>query len=204
MLPLLLLFTTSCLLCCLLTPLAGSLAPPWGLVARPDARRKLHGRTVPVAGGLAVFLSGCIVLLLAFFFSKSLRQELESRSITLLGLLLSGGMICILGVLDDRSSLRGRHKLLGQMAAVGVVIFFGVRVERIELFDWPMHLGVLAIPFTMIWLLGAINALNLLDGMDGMLGCVGAIIALAMAGMALLSGNKAAACVAMTLAGALL
>jgi UDP-GlcNAc:undecaprenyl-phosphate/decaprenyl-phosphate GlcNAc-1-phosphate transferase len=55
-----------------------------------------------------------------------------------------------------------------------------------------------------LWLLGAINSLNLLDGMDGMLGCVASIITLAMAGMAVLGGHWAAACVAMVLAGSLL
>src|SRR6202030_4372170 len=103
--------------------------------------------------------------------------------------------------LDDFQCLRGRQKLLGQTAAVGVVMAFGVRVDHIELFGWSIELGVLAIPATLLYLLGAINSMNLLDGMDGMLGCVGFIITIAVAGMAVLGGHWAPACVAATLAG---
>ena len=67
-----------------------------------------------------------------------------------------------------------------------------------------MELGLLAVPFTALWLLGIINSLNLLDGMDGLLSCVGFIISLAMAAMAILGGQWAVACVAAALAGALL
>src|SRR5262249_58331800 len=88
--------------------------------------------------------------------------------------------------------------------AVGIVMAFGVRIESIELFGWHLGLGVWGTPVTLLWLLGAINSLNLIDGMDGMLGCVGFLIALAMAGMALLGGQLATACVAAALAGALL
>ncbi len=101
-------------------------------------------------------------------------------------------------------ALRGRHKLIGQILASGVVVLFGVRVARVEMFGFAVELGVLAVPCTILWLVGAINSLNLLDGMDGMLGCVGFIIALAMAGMAMLGDHGAAACVAAALAGALL
>src|SRR5258707_4008507 len=50
-------FGASFLLCILQTPIARSLAIKWELVDRPDQRRKMHPRTVPVAGGPSVPVS---------------------------------------------------------------------------------------------------------------------------------------------------
>jgi UDP-GlcNAc:undecaprenyl-phosphate/decaprenyl-phosphate GlcNAc-1-phosphate transferase len=70
----------------------------------------------------------------------------------------------------------------------------------------PIELGWFGIPFTMFFMLGAINSLNLIDGMDGLLGSVGVILSLALAAMALLLGAAHiwAVVVALALAGALI
>ena len=93
---------------------------------------------------------------------------------------------------------------MGQLLAVGVVIAFGLEVRNLRFFEWHIELGLLALPFTAFWLLGAINSLNLIDGMDGLLSCVGLIVCLTMAVMAILCDRWAAAYVAVPLAGALL
>jgi UDP-GlcNAc:undecaprenyl-phosphate GlcNAc-1-phosphate transferase len=204
MLLLLTLLAASFGLCSLLTPLAGLLARRCGLVDRPDARRKLHERPIPLAGGLAVLTSACLVLGAAFLARHPFQDLLAERPFALLGLFLSCLCLCVVGVFDDLRCLRGRHKLLGQILAVGIVMAFGVRVQHLVLFGWDLELGYWGWPLTLLWLLGAINSLNLLDGMDGMLGCVGAILTLALAGMAVLAGQWAAACVAVALAGSLL
>jgi UDP-GlcNAc:undecaprenyl-phosphate GlcNAc-1-phosphate transferase len=122
------------------------------------------------------------------------------------GLFLASAVIAIVGVIDDRRGLRGRHKLIGQLVAVVIVMSFGLQVRSIGLFGSHIDLGSLAPFFTAFWLLGAINSLNLIDGMDGLLGSVGIIVTLSMAIMAFLIGPSGwlAACVAAALAGALL
>jgi UDP-GlcNAc:undecaprenyl-phosphate GlcNAc-1-phosphate transferase len=186
------------------TPGARLLARRYGLVDHPDARRKLHAKPVPVAGGMAVFLAVCGSLVGIFLVPGPLDEVFAEHRHSLLGLLLAAAIICAVGVIDDYCTLRGRHKLLGQCLAIAFVMNSGLIVRSIHLCDWTLDLGILAVPFTAFWLLGAINALNLLDGMDGLLSSVGIIIALAMALMALISGQVAAACVALALAGALL
>src|ERR1700722_2059806 len=117
MLTLLGILTASFILSCVLTPLARTWAGRWGLVDRPDARRKMHARPIPVAGGIAVFVSACLVLGATLFFANPLQDELASRPSQLLGLFLAALLLCVLGVLDDFHCVRGRHKLLGQIAA---------------------------------------------------------------------------------------
>jgi UDP-GlcNAc:undecaprenyl-phosphate GlcNAc-1-phosphate transferase len=202
--PLGLLFGIALTASLLLIPLARALARRWGLVDRPDGRRKLHDQTIPVCGGLAVLAATVGVLGAAVALPGPLGAALAAKGPGLLGLLLGALVICAVGVADDFRCLRGRHKLLGQLVAVGVVLAFGVRIQTLRLFDWQLDLGLLAVPFTLFWLLGAINALNLLDGMDGLLGSVGGIVTLALGAMALMQGDAATAAVALALAGALL
>jgi UDP-GlcNAc:undecaprenyl-phosphate GlcNAc-1-phosphate transferase len=184
-------------------PLARRFARHVGLVDRPDGRRKLHHRAVPVAGGVAILVSALCVLAGAAYLSPA-AADLFGSAGELTGLLPGAVAICLVGVLDDRYGLRGRYKLLGQTFAVATVLAFGVRVEAIHLFAWRIELGWFAVPFTLFWLLGAINSLNLLDGMDGLLGTVGTIVSLAIAALAALHGHWAEAAVAATLAGALI
>lgn len=187
-----------------LTPVARHFARRFGLVDHPDGRRKIHARETPVAGGLALFVSATFAVGLGVGIANPLQSQLIAHSRTLLGLLGAGAIICVVGVIDDYGKLRGRHKLLGQIFAALIVIGSGMVVRNVRFFDWHVELGLLAIPFTLLWLLGAINSLNLIDGMDGLLSSVGLIILLGLSAMAVIGGQWAAACVAVALAGALL
>jgi UDP-GlcNAc:undecaprenyl-phosphate GlcNAc-1-phosphate transferase len=200
---LLVLFGSSLLLCLLVTPVARALALRLQLVDRPDDR-KTHVRTTPLGGGLAILVSGSCVLGMALLAPGPAREILEPQSRGLLGLLLAALVICAVGLVDDGMRLRAAAKFCGQLLAIAVAIHFSPVVRSVGLFGWELDLGVFAVPFTALWLLGTINSLNLLDGMDGMLTCVGLFISGALAVMAVLAGQWAAACVAATLAGSLL
>jgi UDP-GlcNAc:undecaprenyl-phosphate GlcNAc-1-phosphate transferase len=186
-----------------LIPLARRVALRLGLVDRPDGRRKMHAQATPVTGGIALLASATLVLAVLLSIPGVTALFLPCAR-EMRGLLLGAVVICLVGVADDFRGLRGRHKLLGQFLATGIVIGHGVCIEAVHLFTWRLELGWLAIPFTLFWLLGAINSLNLLDGMDGLLGSIGTIISLAIAGLAAWHGHWAEACVAVTLAGVLL
>jgi UDP-GlcNAc:undecaprenyl-phosphate GlcNAc-1-phosphate transferase len=196
---------TSFVLSLLLTPLARFLAPYCRLVDQPDGYRKLHGRPMPVTGGLAVFLAAFLALgLLLFFCARGWIAEEHVEPNLLLCLLVAALVTCIVGVADDYGYLRGRHKLCGQMIAVAIVMAFGIRVQYIHLFGWDIELGLMSLPFTAFLLLGAINSLNLLDGMDGFLSSVGIVICLGIAIIAALQQRWMVSAISVTLLGAIL
>jgi UDP-GlcNAc:undecaprenyl-phosphate GlcNAc-1-phosphate transferase len=204
MIGLLLIFPLSLACCLILIPVVRWLAPRVGLVDKPDGRRKVHGRPVPLGGGLAILASAAAAVAAALAVPGPVRDTLAAKGGLILGLGLAAVLICAVGVADDYGRLRGRYKLLGQAAAVAVVIASGVVVRDVHLFGLQIDLGLLSVPFTAFLLLGAINSLNLLDGMDGLLGSVGALVCLALAAMAVLAGHWAVAGLALALAGALL
>jgi UDP-GlcNAc:undecaprenyl-phosphate GlcNAc-1-phosphate transferase len=205
MTPLLLLsvFVAALAVCLLLTPFVRTAALRWGLVDEPDGRRKIHTRPIPVAGGVAVLMTAVVVLTVTFFLAGAWAEALGDRWLTFSGLALAAAVIAVVGVVDDYRGLRGRHKLSGQLIAVAIVIICGVEVRNVRVFAHNFDLGVMSVPFTAFFLLGAINSLNLIDGMDGLLGCIGAIICASLAAMAFLNQQYQVAAIAAAMSGAL-
>ncbi len=204
LLPLFVVFGAALTACLLVTPLVRVVALRWGLVDEPDGRRKIHARPIPIAGGVAVLLTAGLVLAVTFALPGPWRDAVGDRWLTVAGLAAAAAIIAVVGVADDYCGLRGRHKLFWQLVAVSIVIICGVEVQSIRLFGRDMPLGNLAIPFTVFWLLGAINSLNLIDGMDGLLGCLGCIICAALAAMAFMNMHFHVAVIATAMAGSLL
>jgi UDP-GlcNAc:undecaprenyl-phosphate GlcNAc-1-phosphate transferase len=187
-----------------LTHFVASLAQRWGFVDRPDGHHKSHKLPVALGGGLAVFLAAVVTFAVEYFSSQNLQESLHDNAPFLSGLLLAGGWIVILGLVDDRYGMKGRYKLVGQIFAALIVIASGLEIQAFSLFGQKIQLGWLSIPFTLFWLVGAINSLNLLDGIDGLATTIGIILCSAITVMALWFGQPAVAVVAAVFAGALL
>ena len=173
-----------------------------GLVDAPDATRKLHTNAVSLGGGIAIFLATLFAVLLALAFGGAGARDLQNSVTDLRGILIAASLICLIGLADDRHVLRGRQKLAGQIFAVAVLMYFGVMIKQVSILDWQVDLGLLAIPFTLCWMLGAINSLNLLDGADGFATTVGTIISAAVTFMAVYTEHYAEAMIAASLTGA--
>jgi UDP-GlcNAc:undecaprenyl-phosphate GlcNAc-1-phosphate transferase len=94
---------------------------------------------------------------------------------------ISGGVITLLGFVDDRFQLDALTKLAGQTVAAGIMILFGLQMLTITLPGvGAVSLGTMGVPLTVLLLLITVNAVNFIDGLDGLLAGVGAIAALAL------------------------
>ena len=177
-----------------LTPAMRWCARRFHLVDRPDGHRKIHDTPIPLGGGVAVFVAALIAVAAALLIQSPLianpwQASLLENKTELLGLLAAAGVLCAVGLADDRKGLRGRQKVLGQLCAVGILVSSGLVIRSIAVFGWQLDLGPLSIPFTIFWLLGAINSLNLIDGIDGLATSVGIILTLTIAAMAFSSSG---------------
>ncbi|MEX0714328.1 MAG: MraY family glycosyltransferase, partial [Pirellulales bacterium] len=188
----------------LATPLVRALARRCRLTDRPDGHRKLHGQAVPLGGGLAVLVAAGLTIALALLLSEPVRLLLLAKPWELAALLAASAVIVFVGLVDDRVGLRGRHKLLGQLCAAGILLAAGLVIKNVSVFEFDIRLGLLAVPFTIFWLLGAMNSVNLIDGVDGLATTVGVILSLAIAAMAHISGHPAEALLALAFAASLL
>jgi UDP-GlcNAc:undecaprenyl-phosphate/decaprenyl-phosphate GlcNAc-1-phosphate transferase len=148
-----------------------------GLVNRPGVR-KMHGGAIPLTGGLAIVGGLAITLLLGSYAEPYLPFFLGSVLI-----------LVTTGAIDDKFELSPAVRLCAQSAAVLVMIFGGgvVVSDLGQVFaESQASLGLLAVPFTVLITLAAINAFNMFDGSDGVAGGQ-ALIGLAFLGAASLA-----------------
>jgi UDP-GlcNAc:undecaprenyl-phosphate GlcNAc-1-phosphate transferase len=183
------------------TPLVGRLALRVGAVDLPDERKVSVRENMPLLGGLAVAAGFAVALGVAKLFAVGLVDE------KLRGLLLGGGVILALGMVDDRFGLGARSKLTFQVLASLIVIAHGFEIFH---FSDPFSGDPVALPrwlvwvITTFWIVAVTNALNLLDGLDGLASGVAAIIAGTLAMLAWQAGQPLALCIGVALVGALL
>lgn len=186
-------------------PLARWASRRWGLVDHPDGHRKMHRQPIPLAGGIGILTALVVAIpVLAIFRDGSFLDIATATNPTVaLGTLAAVAVLLAIGIADDFRLLRGRHKLLGQIFAIGILLLCGCVVRRISLFGFEFDLAFLSYPFTAFWLLGAINAFNLLDGMDGLLGMVAGLASMAVAVVGVITGDFLLTILGALLAGAI-
>ncbi len=177
------------------TPVVKSLATKMGAVDVPKDDRRMHDHPIPRMGGLAIFLG--------FLLSVLLFAEITTQ---LRGMLLGAVIIVILGILDDIYALSARLKLVVQIAAALVAVLSGNVIETLSnpnVFssDPYWNLGILSIPFTVLWIVAITNAVNLIDGLDGLACGVSTISSMTLLVISLVVSDAPVAILMAALAG---
>jgi UDP-GlcNAc:undecaprenyl-phosphate GlcNAc-1-phosphate transferase len=182
-------FVLSFLLAFYLTPIMKEAALRFGIVDKPDGRLKKQREPVPYLGGLAIYLG--FLGAISFDFNQQV-----------LGLLLSGTIMVLLGLIDDFGFLSPRIKLAGQLIAVWVLIKSDIYIKLVFL---PEVKGVpiVAYALTMFWLVGLSNAFNIIDVMDGLASTVACMAATVLFAVALWNHHSTIAVLTLALAGSL-
>ena len=188
----------------LITPIFRAFAIRNGLVDRPDPTRKLHRNEVALSGGVAVFISCALATGLSLLWVEGIRNAAWNNIVQVSGLAISSIGIVILGLIDDRFTLRGRQKLAGQVVLSTILVVSGFQFHALKVLGTEFQLGFFAIPFSVGWILLTINALNLIDGADGLCSTVGWIASAGIAAMATMAGHTIESSIAAGLSGALL
>ena len=169
------------------TPLLRHAALQLGIVDRPDGLLKKQCDPIPYLGGIAVFM--------AFLFTAGVFTDFGRDT---MGLLLSGSIVLMVGLIDDFGAMSAPQKLLGQTLAAIVLVRSGIYIKLEFLPVWA------AIPLTVLWILAVTNALNIIDILDGLAAGVSAIAALSIAIANFMAGRHAVALLSLVLAGAIL
>lgn len=167
------------------------------LFDHPDYDRKIHSKSIPTLGGIAIFLS--------FLLSYSVSPW--SDSFTGFSYLVAALLILFfVGLKDDLVTLSAAIKLGAQITAVGLVMYgCGILIN-----DFHGILGLaevpvwIALPATLLTVIVIINAVNLIDGIDGLAGGIGTLASLLFGLSFVYVGQLPMAVFSFCLAGALL
>lgn len=179
------------------TPAVIALANKVKAIDVPKDERRVHKKPIPLIGGLAIFY-GFIISVLCF-------AVIDRPT---MGILCGAVIMVTVGVIDDMHDLNARVKLIFQILAALIVVYFGIEIRHIAnpFFAWfgpeYINLGLWSIPITIIWIVGVTNAVNLIDGLDGLAVGVSSIASVALLSLTLLSQNLNAAIITAALAGA--
>ena len=196
-------FSIALVVSLLLTPFIRDLAIRMKWVDEPD-ERKIHKNPIPRVGGIAILIAGAIPLLGMFFWNNRISRIFLQDTSLILSLILGGGVIAIVGILDDLFNIRARYKLIGQMGAALIVYSLGMKIASISV----PFVGVvifppwLALGITIFWVTLVINAINLIDGMDGLAGSVVTLAGLSLFVMSFMEENLLAALLLISFVGA--
>jgi UDP-GlcNAc:undecaprenyl-phosphate/decaprenyl-phosphate GlcNAc-1-phosphate transferase len=135
--------------------------------------RKVHARPIPRLGGTAIVLAFNAPITALLFVDSSVALIFREQRDLILGLYVGGFAIAALGFYDDLYGANARLKFSVQTAVALLLYAIGFRIEILSWpFGPPLALGVVALPFTILWIVGVINAMNLIDGLDGLAGGV--------------------------------
>ena len=175
----------------LLTGLVRRVALRMGAIAVPRGR-DVHTIPIPRLGGVGIYL-GVVGGVFVASQLPVLRRAFDCSNETV-AVLVAGGVIVLVGVLDDRFGLDALTKLAGQATAAGVLVLMGVQWTAVYL-PWGgtggstgsvlllgQDQGVLITVFLCVLL---INAMNFVDGLDGLAAGIGTIAATATCAFAL-------------------
>ncbi len=162
-----------------ITRVAVSLGARLALVDRPDDRKQ-HIGNVPLAGGIAIFLTllfGIYVL------------GIEPYNYSMLVIACA---VFIVGVFDDFRHISASARLLIQFVAGILLATYGSIVitnvgNLLAMGDIPLLM--LSVPLTALAVAGLCNAYNMIDGVDGLAASTIALPLLALYLLALHSGH---------------
>jgi len=164
-----------------LTGIVRRVALSSGLVDVPNSRSS-HKQTTARGGGLAVVFAttvGVIALAIIGVVSKHL----------LVAVTTGGGMVALIGFLDDRYSVRPGVRFVMQVgAAVWALIWLG-GLPPLFFGDHLIKLGAVGYLIGVLGIVWALNLFNFMDGIDGIAAAEAVFVASAGALLGLIAGG---------------
>ena len=154
------------LMCYVLTPVISRFAWCIGAIDVPLDGRRMHRRSIPRDGGVAIFLSFLLGL-----------AVLNEWNLFLICLAFGSAVMMIVGLADDIFGLDAWAKLLFQIATATAAVLGSGAVDGIWTFA------------AIFWVVLLINAHNFIDGLDGLLCGCGAIECLMLGACFFIAGQ---------------
>jgi UDP-GlcNAc:undecaprenyl-phosphate GlcNAc-1-phosphate transferase len=157
-----------------------------GWADEPNARR-INKEPLPNAGGLAIFASVTVALIISTLLHHIGIDEVQ---VEVLAVLLGGAFMIMAGFIDDQFGLPPVFRLVVQLIAALLLVSTGIWIEVTFGGSWS---EVISVIITVVWIMAITNAVNLVDGVDGLAGGVSFITAMSLLAVSAQIQSKAAA-----------
>lgn len=175
----------------------------------PDNIRKIHGAEIPSLGGIGVFIG--YMATIPLFISGGFMSS-EKSPVLLFGgvasglnyIIVSTVILFFTGIYDDLMNMRPSKKLLAQLIASAITVYFG----NIRLGGFYGFLDIYAIPYYFDVVLSTIlctffiNVYNFIDGIDGLACLLGMLYSAVFGCFFISKGLQTEACICFCLLGA--
>lgn len=186
-------FVVTFIISLILVPLVSKVSKQLGIIAHTN-KRTIHKGIIARTGGYAIYASFLIGTMIF------LKTDTQINSI-----LIGGFIIFLTGFYDDIHDLSPKLKMLGQVVAALVVIFYGdISLKGFTLPFLPSMIShAFAIIVTIGWIVGISNAVNLIDGLDGLCGGISIIVLVTISLTSLTYGRTDISSLSLLLAGSI-
>ncbi|MFD2569446.1 glycosyltransferase family 4 protein [Spirosoma soli] len=191
-------FLVACFISVVAIPVVIKISELKSLMEKPGERRS-HSTPTPTFGGIAIYAA----ILIAYFLWPSIDQtDIYRTNLSVAGMTI----LFFIGIKDDLVGIDPNKKILFQVLAAMILIFFGdLRVDYLYGIMGFHHIQeIIGILLTCFIFIALTNAINLIDGIDGLAGGIATIASGTFGAWFLLTNHFTMACLAFTLSGALI
>jgi Fuc2NAc and GlcNAc transferase len=134
--------------------------------------RSSHGAPVPRGGGMAIVMSCSLAMLVLTAVGWLIPDHL-------LAMLGAGGLVALIGFLDDHRPVVAGWRLLAHALAAAWGLFWLGDLSALSILGERVQLGWLWAPLGMLYLVWLLNLYNFMDGIDGLAAVEAVIVCLA-------------------------
>nr|WP_200976820.1 glycosyltransferase family 4 protein [Pseudomonas cichorii] len=142
-----------------LTALLRRYALSRSLMDVPNARSS-HKIPTPRGGGVSIVVAFLLAILLL-----GLGDRIPSSA--LIAILGAGGLVAVIGFMDDHGHIAARWRLLGHFSAAAWALAWLGGLAPLDFFGFTLDLGLIGHILAAFYLVWMLNLYNFMDGIDG-------------------------------------
>ncbi len=129
------------------------------LLDKPNDR-SMHTVPTPRGGGVSIVVS-FVALAAGLYQMRAMPTGL------LVALLGSGGLVALVGFIDDQRPLQARWRFLAHAAAAVWMLWVMRGIPPVPMFGVPVDLGWFGLALAAVYIVWMVNLCNFMDGIDG-------------------------------------
>jgi UDP-GlcNAc:undecaprenyl-phosphate GlcNAc-1-phosphate transferase len=155
------------------------------ILDRPDGKRKLHKKPVPLAGGIIIFLNLAIYFIFISNNQNLLQNEIIFNNYENLVLFFATSfLIFFLGFMDDKFNISASKKFFIISIIIILILYFdnslNLKIIKFSFWEKNFYLSNYSMLLTCFCFLVFLNAFNMFDGINLQSGIYSAVILLSI------------------------